>query len=92
MLKHVDDLHHFRFVLNAFDSQCALAHGMERNIARDGLVNALRKAESFQAGSSKDQAVVSTAVEFLQAGDDVATDVFELQMGVVMPQLGQAPE
>jgi hypothetical protein len=84
MLEHFDDLHHVWLVFNAFDPQGALAHGMERNIPRNRLVDAICKAEPTQASRGKDQAVVRTAVEFLQTGNHIAADVFELQMGVVM--------
>src|SRR5258706_6653206 len=56
----------------AFRGDCALAHGREKNIGREGFGYAIAPAEAVEAGFGQEDGVILAALRFAEAGVDVA--------------------
>jgi hypothetical protein len=65
---------------------------MERNLGGNDLVDAVCHIEALESGERQNDGIKFARVEFLEAGVEVASNVFEGEVGIVVAELGEATE
>src|SRR5690554_3274726 len=88
MVEWLQQAQQFVIAQAAFDAQCALADGRQRDGIRHAVADAIVETQTLQAGAGQHDGVVVSGIQLGQPGVHVASQHLDFQVRAVGPELG----